>query len=475
MRVLLVQVRPGRGVGLKAIAAPEPLGLEMIGAALGGHEVRLVDLMGGIGDLDKALRQFEPEAVGISCGFTVDVYQTQRVAARVKASKSRPFVFIGGHHASLSPADFRESAVDAIVVGEGEVTAARLVQALQSGDSLEGVSGLILNRDGVQVSTGPRALVNDLDTLPFPARSLSESYRRRYYLGFNRPLSSVETARGCPYRCSFCSVWRFYEGKTRTKSPERAVAEIEATTGQDVLVTDDNFLLDVNRAAEIARLLEARGVKRRYYIQARSDAIVRYPDLILQWKRLGLRGIFIGVEKTDEQGLNEVNKHNTVENNEAALEFCRQHGIGVTASFIVDPDFTAADFARLRDYIKRWNIGTPSFTVLTPLPGTDLFAQFKDKLTTTNYELFDLLHAVVPTRLSLRDFYREFAYLYASSYTSSPMRWLSLVDLIKSIVTGRVSLQHLRRLTSMLTEFTDPNRYLADHQLERDRLEKALL
>ncbi|MCS5695297.1 hypothetical protein NZJ93_04190 [Desulfofundulus thermocisternus] len=143
----------------------------------------------------------------------------------------------------------------------------------------------------------------------------------------------------------------------------------------------------------------------------------------------------------------EVNKQNSVKNNEKALGILDALGINVYASFIVDPDFSPVDFQKSFHYVRKLKIRQPQFTILTLLPGTELFERFKNKLTTTNYEFFDLLHAVVPTRLPLPQFYREFTTLYRRVYLRpgyyffGTLKWLLL-----KLVTGRLSLEHLQKL-----------------------------
>jgi hypothetical protein len=84
----------------------------------------------------------------------------------------------------------------------------------------------------------------------------------------------------------------------------------------------------------------------------------------------------------------------------------------MSAAFIIDPSLQVQDFRHLRQYILDWKLYSPSLTILTPISGTELFARVKEKLVTTNYELFDYVHAVLPTNLKLPDFYKEFTDLY---------------------------------------------------------------
>ncbi|HHV61201.1 MAG TPA: radical SAM protein [Firmicutes bacterium] len=460
MKVLLIQPRQGAGVGFKSMSVIEPLGLEMVAGALEPeHEVRILDLFDK-GNLIPVVKEFSPDACGISCSFTIDVYQTISIARAVKDTRKGVNIFVGGHHASLNPSDFLDPSIDFVVVGEGEATTAEALRCLEQGGDIAGVRGLVINKDGCQVFTGDRDGILDMDKLPKPARDLTHSYRNAYFLGFQKPTAALETARGCPYRCNFCSVWRFYKGRCRTKSAARVVEELSEVGEEYVLITDDNFLMNVERAEEVAMGLRNARIKKKITFQARSDTIVKHPDLIPLWKEAGLFKVFIGFEKASEDELQSVEKRNSVANNEKALDILNKHNIGVVASFIVDPQYDRNDFARLRQYIRDKRIYTPSFSVLTPLPGTELYARMKEKLTTANLELYDFMHAVLPTRLKLDDFYRELARLYISAYRRPEYILKSMGHLIKNLATGRISWKHLLRLLECGWSFITPSSYL---------------
>jgi radical SAM superfamily enzyme YgiQ (UPF0313 family) len=467
MRVLLVQPRPRSNLGLQGILRSEPLGLEVVAGALlrDGHQVRLLDLLEGKLPAEE-VREFKPQAVGISCSFTVDTYQVLELAQTLRQLIPGAFIFVGGHHATLNPGSLFRPAIDAIVAGEGETTTPELVAALDGNQDLSRVSGLVLNHypEG-QVFTGERPLLDDLDAVPIPPRGLTNRYRQRYFMGFCRPLITVETSRGCPYRCNFCSVWNFYRHRFRVMSTGRVAEELAQLPPGDILFANDNFLANIRQVGELISLIKSERLPRREYtIQARSDAIVANPELVAELKELGLRSVFIGFEKANDEGLASVEKRNSVENNERALKLLRSLGIGVNAAFIVDPQFTRTDFQKLRDYIRRLRIEQPYFSILTPLPGTKLFEEAGDRVTTGNCELYDLLHAVLPTRLPLAEFYREFVRLYRGAYLTWPALLALLWQAVKNLALGGVSLADVWQLWSGVRLTSDPEFFLAAHR-----------
>ncbi len=415
MRVLFIQPRRNEGMGFRDLFQIEPLGMELIAGELEDEEVKIIDLM-PLKRIMKNAFSFKPEMCGISCSFTVDVDYSLQIAREIKKILPNTFIFVGGHHAAINPEDFHTPDLDAVVCGEAESTVKEMVEAYKAGESLEKVKGLALNYGDEQFYTALREHMKNLDDIPEPARHLVKPYRKQYYHGFRRPLYALETTRGCPYRCKFCSVWKYYRGKHREKSAERVVEEISNIPGEYIFVTDDNFLTNISRAEKIAEELIKKGIKKEYVMQVRSDDLVNNPHLVDLWHEAGLRSTLIGFEQIDQEGLDKLNKKNSIVNNEIALKMLQDKGISVMASFIVDPEYDRTDFQRLIDYVRRWNIKIPSYTVLTPLPGTVLYEEMKDKLITSEYRLFDFLHAVTPTRLPLKEFYRELARLWAQTY-----------------------------------------------------------
>lgn len=145
----------------------------------------------------------------------------------------------------------------------------------------------------------------------------------------------------------------------------------------------------------------------------------------------------------------------------------RRWKISVYASFIVDPDFTRADFDKLSQYVGRQEMEDPFFSVLAPLPGTTLYDREKDRLITCAHELFDLLHAVLPTKLPLGEFYREFAKLYRNAYLGSRGKWNLAKLLIKRLLTGKVSVVQAMRLREGARLLTNPEAYLFASHVHR--------
>ncbi|MDO8671793.1 MAG: cobalamin-dependent protein [Dehalococcoidia bacterium] len=452
MKILLVQPDSSQKmVGFSKLILPEPLALEIMAALVPEHEVKILDMRVDP-TLDETIKSFGPDLIGIT-GYTTYAPRMLQICQRVKELDPHICTVLGGYHASLCPEDFDIESVDVIVVGEGEATFKELIHAIHKGTDLSTVLGIIYRQDGRAVATARRPLISNLNALPLPARTLTDHYRPSYHFHFWEGTYLVETARGCPYRCTFCAVWKFHQGKCRVRTPERVVREIETCNTDMICFVDDNFLQSLSRAARIGDRIAEHGIKKKYWMQARADSIVRRPDIIAKWADLGLRTILIGFEKFREEELASVNKSGSIKDNEKAMEIMREYDIDMWGAFIVDPEWTTADFDAAIDYVKSMKISFPQFTVLTPLPGTDFYREKFDQLITKNYEIFDFLHTVLPTKLPIDEFYANMARLYSSTT-------LSLSELKKRIRSGHIPISALARVRGLLADVTDPQAYL---------------
>ncbi len=469
MRVAFLKPPIGGILGLEMLTFVEPLGPICVAAVLEeqGHQCAVFDLRidGAEAGLEACLR-FDPQLVGLQCNFTTERYRTVKLARRIRELLPGAFVVVGGHDASREPEWFRDAAIDAVAVGDGEEVLPPVAEALDRGRPVEGCPGLWLPREGALVSTGPAPARGALDDYPLPARHLIARYAPHYYINFRKPLALMETARGCPFKCNFCSVWKFHESTFRKKSPERVVEELARIEAPNVFITDDIFWMDVRRGEEMARQIRAAGIRKYFTVQTRTDIICKFPHLIEQWKECGHLAIFLGLEAVTDEGLRRVNKKNTADNNLRALQILKELGVGYTPNFIVDPMWDRDDFARLRDWIEQTGAYNSGFSVLTPLPGTDLWDEARHATTTHNWEMYDIIHTVLPTKLPLDEFYAEYARLWRHVLDiryRERGKLRTYVQLGAALATRQVTWDAVKKGMNIAGVFSEPATFLRAH------------
>lgn len=408
MRILLVHPRSGPlTIGLKDISKLEPLALEILAATAAeqGHTAAILDMELHT-DLAATLKQFQPDVVGVTAQI-VHTYEALRVLKTAKAFNPRVYTVVGGHHPSLAPQEFNAPYVDAIALGEGVPIFQELLARWSQHAPIDDVAGLALPRDGQLVFTPPRRLPTSLDHQPLPDRSLTAADRPRYFYLFESPVASIQTSMGCTFPCNFCSCQKFSKRHFIPHSPERIVEDLSRIREQFVLFCDDHSFIDVKRMEKLHDLIVRRGIKKRYFAYSRTDCIVQHPEVFRAWGEIGLSVVMTGLEAIDDSSMDALNKRNNVEVNEQAIRILQDCGIGVSAGFVILPEYTEADFKRIDSYVAaRPNIVLTELTPLTPLPATDLYAEQQGHLLTDNREVFDLVHFVVPTQLEARQLYR---------------------------------------------------------------------
>jgi magnesium-protoporphyrin IX monomethyl ester (oxidative) cyclase len=403
MRVLFIH--PSALMYSKIYLRLEPLGVERVAGAAraAGHDVRLIDLQASRrAELDAEIAGFAPEAVGIGLNYLANVPEAIEIAHAIKRTLPGCYVFAGGHSVSFIAKHLLEQAdgvIDAVVRGEGEVGVPLLLERIPDGAATEAPG--VVTVDG----SGPAPRLLDSIDEPRPARDLL-AHRRKYFIGILDPAASMEFTRGCPWDCSFCSAWTFYGRSYRKASPEAAADEVASIREPGVFLVDDVAFIRPEHGDAIAAELEKRKVRKEYYLETRADVLLRNTEVFERWRRLGLTYMFLGMEALDEEGLDMFRKRVNPDENFEALEVARRIGMEVAINLIVDPQWDHKQFERVRE----WAQSVPEMvhlTVMTPYPGTEIWHTESRKLTTRDYRLFDIQHAVLPTKLPLDEFYRE--------------------------------------------------------------------
>ena len=473
MRILLL--RPSQETyqfGLAPFFQTEPLGLLYLAAALrpAGHSVSLADMRFERRSIPEVLRQERPDLVAISCLHILEATTSLRLADQIKAHNSKIFVALGGHAISAYPkaVDLNRS-VDAICVGEGEALLPALCDALANGRALDALPSLLLPKgDGhFQATTAKPGRFLELAEMPLPDRSVVARYQKRYACLNYMPMWTMETARGCTYRCNFCSVWQLYKRTYRCHAPEQVRADFEAT-GRNLFMVDDLFWADRNRSEELGHtLLRSQERKNLLLVQTRADLVTENADLLKLWRPLAKSfDIFFGLESHTSPGLNSLVKDADINKSVEAVRIARELGFGVTGNFIIDPDFTEADFQGLWDFLDEHQLYRVGFTILTPLPGTYFFEQSKKKIDVFDWSQYDLHHLLWEPRLGVERFFE----LYCESWRRSVLniagkkkwwQWLSQVR-VRDI-------PRLAKILSRTQTLMDPQAYVKETKQLRPR------
>ena len=422
MKILLVKPdQPAFKASFKGVMMIGPLSLETVAGALDDHDVRILDMRVDPG-LDEKIASFEPDVVGTT-SLATDSFNALEVLRRAKEIDPSIFTLVGGTHVLFRTAEFDRPFIDAVVVGEGERTVQDLAEALDRKQDYRSIPGIAVPGDGPLRLGAERPFAEDLDELPMPRGDLTQKYRTHYRILVTRGLGQIETGRGCLFRCNFCSIWRKYGSTYRKKSPERIVAELERIPQENVCVVDDHFLQDTEGSRQMFEAILASGLKKRFFCQARTDAVVKNRRHMERWAEAGLSQIFLGLEAVDDGDLKGFNKASSMETTLEAVRIMKTSGIDAYGSIIVKPEFEEPDFARIEEFIERVEVRS-GFSVLTPFPGTEedlLYSDRKKEIITEDPRLYDGMHSVFRTRLPRDQFYKNFGRVQKKMFLQSKL------------------------------------------------------
>lgn len=375
-----------------------PLGLGYIAAYLEkhGHETSITDIKvpwinrSSRKIKDEILRQVtseNPKFVGFPCVAT-EVPEVLELSASIKKELPDATIFVGGPHATVRPHDLlfgdsNHNGVDFVVIGEAEKTVLELVES--STEPKKDIPGLAFRgKSGVVVKTSPRPLIEDLDELPFPAYDkLPMDFYAEPQGGLIRGVwisgTTVLTARGCPYGCTYCSSRNIFGRKVRFRSATNLADELvmlKEKWGMDgVYLHDDSFTANRKHVVEICNELTSRKIDLIWGCETRVDIVDR--ELLAEMKKAGCVQIDFGVESGSQKVLDTIGKGQTVEQARRAFSLCRAAGLRSFANFMINtPGETWEDIEKTRALARELKASRYEVWVTTPYPGSELYAQF---------------------------------------------------------------------------------------------------
>ena len=339
----------------------EPLGLAIVAALTPDDwEVEIID------EHIKPFEYKEADLVGLT-GFTQSVARTYEIASLYR-ERGTPSV-LGGIHAAMATEEALQY-VDTVVIGEAENVWAKVIADFNAGKMQ-------------RVYQGER---RELKGVPQPRRDL---FRYDYFTG------SIQTSRGCPMNCAFCSVTTFNGRQYRKRPVEEVLDELETIPQKLVGFVDDNLIglgkKDEERALALFQGMIDRGIEKEFLLQA-SMNFGENERLLEYAAKSGCRIVAFGVEAEDIDALKEMNKKVNlqigVQNYEKIFDRVHKHGMAVEAFFIYGLDSDTPEKLRRRtDYILNSGIDLAHLFILTPLPGTKMFNRMRDegRLLYTNF------------------------------------------------------------------------------------------
>ncbi len=405
-----VEERYGVSSGEDIASIQAPLGIAYVAAYLEekGFKVGIVDapaLNMGVEEIIKCVENEKPAAVGISA-LTPNFHRAAELAEKIKEECPKTLVILGGQHATIMKDKIlrEHRCFDIVVYGEGELTACELMELVKkrklSAEHLKKVKGIVFrNRNKIEI-TKPREPIQNLDSLPFPARHLLPMDR---YLPMpnhykRKPVANMITIRGCPFQCTFCSAKAAFGQKRRYLSPERVIAEIKHLKKEygirEISFWDDMLTANKEWINEICDTIINEKIDITWTCSARVDSV--NPELLKKMKKAGCWSVFYGIESGSQELLDNIKKGITLEQIRDAVKWTKEAGIEIRGSFMLCLPGETPELARKTiEFAKELDVDYAQFSLTTPYPGTELYETAKKYgHLKEEYDKFSSWHAV---------------------------------------------------------------------------------
>ena len=361
-----------------------PLGIAYIAAVLerNNYQVKIFDCAIGISQfkLMDSLKKEKPDIVGIAA-TSLSIGSAEKVAMNVRNFLPDSIIIIGGPHVTALSYDVMSfECFDVGVIGEGEITFLELVKRIgKSGlGYLDDIDGIAYKRNGNVIITRRRDFIRDLDNLPFPARHLLPplskyspilvSYRKL-------PIATIISSRGCPMRCSFCDRAVFgsvYRARSADNILEEMELVIDKFGAKEIRFYDDIFTCDKELVFELCQKLKKRYIRIPWTCFALVNTISK--ELLKKMKDAGCWQVSFGLESGDERVLKYLKKNITLAQNERAVKWAKEVGLGIRAHFVVgSPWETKESLQKTLDFAKNFNIDYAHFIKFMPYPGSEAY------------------------------------------------------------------------------------------------------
>lgn len=365
------------------------LGLPYLAAALLKERflVKIIDCTVGISfkTLFKMALEEEPDLVGITS--TTPAFESAKYVAKgIRQVLPEAVIAIGGTHITAAPEDLKNSFFDIGVLGEAEQTLLELVHHIDGYGlkGLEKIKGIVYKSGGELIYTGKRDFIQDLDSLPFPARYLLppfKSYHPTPASYRHLPLGVLMTGRGCPCRCTFCDR-SIFGNITRLRSANNVLDEVEELiykySAKEIRFFDDTFTIDKKRTYQICEGIHKRKIKVSWTCLTGVNFVSE--DLLKTMKDAGCWQVLYGFESGDSEMLKRLKKGNTLETNIKAVQWSKKAGLSIRGDFIVGtPGDTLESMEKTVKFAIDMKLDYAHFNKFVPLPGTELYRRLIDQ------------------------------------------------------------------------------------------------
>ena len=402
-----------------------PLGLLTVAEAVKDYDVTFAELKGEY-DLypnspsleiiiKKYLEKTNPDIVGVTFiasefDFGIEIFQI------VKKHNPQILTVAGGLHTTLCPEDFTDASVDIVCPGQSAGIFREIVEAKINNTNLSKIGGILINsKNGLIPTKAPIKKWNPAkENFLMPNRDLIKKWISTYKVGDTPfPSTYLFTSLGCPYECSFCSIWPQFDGKFYQREVESVIHELKSIDDYKIVrFADANTIVNIEFIQLLFQRIQEEGIEKKYIMDIRFDTAVKHPKLIEMLAKAGLIVVICGFESYKEEELKKYNKASSANLIKEAIEIFHSNGIMLRGNYVIPNDYDESDFSALADYANSHQVVYAGYTILSPMPGTLYYKEVKEQIIDFDLRKYNFFNALMKTKLPIEKFYENVGKLW---------------------------------------------------------------
>lgn len=402
-----------------------PLGLLTVAAAVKDFDVILIDLKGEYDlnpqspPLRKLVRKYleteKPDIVGVTFIASEFNFGTE-IFREAKLFNPEIITVAGGLHTDLAIKDFNLPEVDIVCPGQSAGNFRKIVKAREQGKGFGHIGGIFINNGTALCKTKalPETWNAARENFLMPDRNLLKRWISTYKVGGSPyPSTYIFTSLGCPYQCTFCSIWPQMNGHFMQRETESIIQELKSVDDYPVVrFADANTIVNTEFIHHLFDRISEEGILKTFIMDIRFDTAVQHPQLIEKLAKAGLRVVICGFESFRDEELKKYKKGSQAKLIKEAINIFHANGIMLRGNYVIPPDYTHNDFRALADYASSHPVVYAGYTILTPMPGTVYYKEVSHNIIDHDLNKYNFFNSVMKTTLSADEFHEQAARLW---------------------------------------------------------------
>ncbi len=401
-----------------------PLGLLTLASALKDYDVEVFDTKAEYDinpdapELEELIKNLitdkNPDIVGTTV-ITSELYYGKQILRTAKKVNPDITTIIGGQYVTLRLDDCYDKHIDIAIQGHAGQKIIDIVNAKEKKQNFADIPGININNGTHYIKT--KGVDKPIDAANnnfiMPDRMLIERWREAYKVkNANKPVTYMFTSLGCPYKCTFCSIWKENNESYYKRNIESIISELKSLDYDIVRFADANTIVDIEYIDALFTRIEEEKIKKDFIMDIRADIAVNNPGLIEKLAKNGLKVVICGFESYKENELKSYNKNSSSTYIQKAIEIFHNNGIMLRGNYVIPTNYTSDDFKAMADYAASHKVAYAGYTILTPMPGTEYYDEVKSNIIDHDLRKYNFFNAVLPTHLPIEEFYKKMSDLW---------------------------------------------------------------